>query len=47
MKDMWHSLRSFLFRGHWAWEHPYGTCPAGNRHCEHYYWIRDKKGKTG
>jgi hypothetical protein len=29
--------------GHWEWEHEFKTCPTGDRHCQHYRWVRDKE----
>jgi hypothetical protein len=38
---MWQTLRSKIFRkGHWWWKHEFKTCPTGDRHCNHYYWVR-------
>jgi hypothetical protein len=33
--------------GHWEWAHEFKTCPTGDRHCPHYYWVRDKESAGG
>ena len=29
--------------GHCEWEHPFKTCPTGDRHCMHYHYKLGRK----
>jgi hypothetical protein len=31
-------VRVLSLFGHWEWEHEFKTCPAGDRHCQHYHY---------
>lgn len=31
--------------GHWEWEHPFKTCPTGERHCPHMHYRLGRKAR--
>jgi hypothetical protein len=39
-----HPVIALLARfGHWEQAHSFKTCPSGERHCPHMYWVRDRR----